>query len=107
MKKLLTKLAICGLAIGTALSFAACGAGGPGGWDGWGDWSNGGSMAPEGGTPDYDASEDGRPENPDEESGGNYVYGSIVEQGFKNVAKEPSSYFSLDRNTASYSQVRM
>lgn len=106
MKKLLTKLAICGLAIGTALSFAACGAGGPGEWDGWGDWSNGGSMAPDGATPDYDASESGRPENPDEESGGNYVYDGIVEQDFKNVSQDPSSYFSLDRNTANYSQVR-
>lgn len=39
-------------------------------------------------------------------SEGNYVYDSIVEQDFTNVKKEPSSYFSLDRNTASYALVR-
>lgn len=42
----------------------------------------------------------------DRETGGNYVYGSVVEQGFKDAEKEPSSYFSLDRNTANYAQVR-
>lgn len=35
-----------------------------------------------------------------------YVYGDIIEQGFKNTKSEPSSYFSLDRNTATYSIVR-
>lgn len=38
--------------------------------------------------------------------GGNYVYDGIVEQGFESVKNEPSSYFSLDRNTATYSLVR-
>ena len=46
------------------------------------------------GSPDYDG------EN------GNYVYGDIIEQGFKDVSEESSSYFSLDRNTATYSLVR-
>lgn len=41
-----------------------------------------------------------------EGSGDNYQYGSIVEQGETNVAQSPSSYFSLDRNTANYSLVR-
>lgn len=36
----------------------------------------------------------------------NYVYGDIIEQGFKTVENNPSSYFSLDRNTATYSIVR-
>ncbi len=36
----------------------------------------------------------------------NYRYDSIVEQDFHETAKEPSSYFSLDRNTAGYSLVR-
>lgn len=39
-------------------------------------------------------------------NGENFRYESIVEQGFHETAKAPSSYFSLDRNTASYSQVR-
>ncbi len=37
---------------------------------------------------------------------GNYDYNSVVENGFKTVASEASSYFSLDRNTATYSLVR-
>lgn len=38
--------------------------------------------------------------------GPNFQYESIVEQGFHKTVDAPSSYFSLDRNTASYSQVR-
>lgn len=37
---------------------------------------------------------------------GNYDYNSIVENGFKTTDEEASSYFSLDRNTATYSLVR-
>lgn len=40
--------------------------------------------------------------NPD----GGFVHESIVEQDFTSVKEEPSSYFSLDRNTASYAHVR-
>ena len=40
------------------------------------------------------------------EPNGNYDYNEIVEQGFKTTEKNPSSYFSLDRNTATYSLVR-
>ncbi len=36
----------------------------------------------------------------------NYSYDSIVEQGFRETAEEPASYFSLDRNTANYAMVR-
>lgn len=86
MKKLLTTLAIGGLATAFAFSFAACSQGG-------GNWYLPGSGL--------------APESPDNANGGdNFVYDKIVEQDFKNVADEPSSYFSLDRNTASYSHVR-
>ena len=37
---------------------------------------------------------------------GGFHYDSIREVGFMDVSQEASSYFSLDRNTASYSQVR-
>ncbi len=36
----------------------------------------------------------------------NYVYEDIVERGFISAAEQPDSYFSLDRNTASYSLMR-
>ncbi len=42
----------------------------------------------------------------EESADGNYVYDSIEEQDFALVSENPSSYFSLDRNTASYSYVR-
>ena len=35
-----------------------------------------------------------------------YVHGDVIEQDFKDVAEQASSYFSLDRNTATYSLVR-
>lgn len=37
---------------------------------------------------------------------GNFNYDGIKEQDFSNVSENSSSYFSLDRNTASYSQIR-
>ena len=37
---------------------------------------------------------------------GNFQYGSVVEQGYHAVSEANASYFSLDRNTASYSQMR-
>ena len=36
----------------------------------------------------------------------NYGYDAVVEQGFYDTAEAPSSYFSLDRNTANYAYVR-
>lgn len=36
----------------------------------------------------------------------NYQYGDIIENDFVSAAEEQSSYFSLDRNTASYSLMR-
>ncbi len=35
-----------------------------------------------------------------------YRYDSVYEQPFQNVSDEPSAYFMLDRNTASYTQMR-
>ena len=66
------------------LLFAACG----------GSDDLGGSFSQDSGYP-YEESADG-----------NYVYDSIEEQDFALVSENPSSYFSLDRNTASYSYVR-
>lgn len=43
---------------------------------------------------------------PWEDEGPNYQYDSVIEQGFIETAETPSSYFSLDRNTAGYSYVR-
>lgn len=44
--------------------------------------------------------------SPDIADPGNYVYDSIEEQDFSEVSEHPSSYFSLDRNTATYSLIR-
>lgn len=38
--------------------------------------------------------------------GAGYTYEGITEQPFKDVDEEPSSYFSLDKNTAGYSLIR-
>ena len=40
------------------------------------------------------------------ETDSNYQYESVVEQDFVSAAVDPNSYFSLDRNTASYSLMR-
>lgn len=45
-------------------------------------------------------------ENPWISDGENYQYDSVVEQGFWDPQTTPSSYFSLDRNTAGYAFVR-
>ncbi len=73
--------------ISVSLIGAACvGLSACSGYDNGGDW---------GGAPD-----------PSYTEVGNYDYNSIVENGFKSVGEAPSSYFSLDRNTATYSLVR-
>ena len=79
-KKLFGCLGIVAMA---ALTFAGCGFNG-GGWP---------SPAP-----DYGFEFDGPT--------GNFQYDSVIEQKFYDTAENPSSYFSLDRNTAGYSQVR-
>lgn len=40
------------------------------------------------------------------DSDGNFQYESVKEIGFTDVSETASSYFSLDRNTASYTQIR-
>lgn len=80
-----------------AMSFAACSAPDRG-FDGSENWS-GGQVAGGGSMPDESEDDSG-------EWSGGFMHDSIVENGFTEVAKEPSSYFSMDRNTASYSQVR-
>ena len=106
MKKLLSLLAVLSAA---CIVFGACASpnktdgdgyqdqsvpGNSGNWDGW----NGGQA---GEFPDS-PSADGAAPLPDE----GFHYESIKEVGFTEVSKAASSYFSLDRNTASYSQVR-
>lgn len=59
-------------------------------------------VAPNSGDMGYYPMEDGIFESDDE----NYVYDEVIEQGFVDTAQTPSSYFSLDRNTAGYSLVR-
>lgn len=96
MKKLLACIAALSA---SCMLFSACGA-----YDG--DVGDAGQWIPSG---DYPGSVDSSPDLSVDENGGNggnYVHGSIVEQGFKNVSEQSSSYFSLDRNTASYSLIR-
>lgn len=81
------------LACAAVLSAACMVFGGCGGASG-GDYGYGDSFANMAVAPDFSDEKD------------NYVYDSIVEQGFSNTSQNPSSYFSLDRNTASYSIVR-
>ncbi|MCH5158498.1 MAG: von Willebrand factor type A domain-containing protein [Clostridiales bacterium] len=78
-KKILS--AICALTVG-AVSLAACDSG-------YGYWPGG--YAPDMG--EFDNLE-------------NYQTEEIVERDFTSPEKEPTSYFSLDRNTASYSYMR-
>lgn len=82
MKKINSVLAI--LAAGALCAgFCAC-TGGPGFENGF--------------HPDYGVSPD--------YGDGNYDYESVIENGFSDVSENPSSYFSLDRNTATYSLIR-
>ena len=74
-----------GVAAAAVITFAGCGFEGNGGTSG--GWYYGPEFS-------YDGAQ------------GNFQYESIVEQDFYDTAQAPSSYFSLDRNTASYSQVR-
>lgn len=99
MKKFTAALAAFIAAV-SVVSFAACSApnGGYDGGYGGGDWSGG--TIPEG----LPGAGDSGDETGDGGSG--FVHDSIVENGFTDVAEEPASYFSLDRNTASYSQMR-
>ncbi len=90
-----------GIALAAAFAFAGCGASFNGADGEWG-----GSMAPGDSwmESEFGTTSDSKPDSP--ESGGNYQYDSIVETNFHTAAEENSIYFSLDRNTANYSQVR-
>ena len=90
MKKLLACIAALSA---SCILFSACGSYMGGGY-------NGGSYAP--GMNDwFDSSDGGYGESDD-----GFHYESIKEVGYTDVSKQASSYFSLDRNTASYSHVR-
>ncbi len=80
---------LIGISLAAVLAFAGCGAA-P---DNWYDSSSGSLFAPTG-------------EADDGSAGGNFHYDSIVETSFRETVQDDSIYFSLDRNTASYSQVR-
>ena len=111
MKKFLSIIAILSA---SCLIFGACSAG-PGDDD---RFNNSGSMRPghSSGNSDNDGFFDA--EGPSSGAGGaewdspdiapddGFHYESVKEVGFIEVSKEASSYFSLDRNTASYSHVR-
>ncbi|MDE6667203.1 MAG: von Willebrand factor type A domain-containing protein [Clostridia bacterium] len=80
----LTSVALIGAA---CIGFCACSASNEG-WSGDNGWS--GEIA----SPDAVA------------PGNNYDYNPVIETDFKTTKDEASSYFSLDRNTATYSLVR-
>ncbi|MDE7453697.1 MAG: von Willebrand factor type A domain-containing protein, partial [Clostridia bacterium] len=83
-------IAIAAAALCTAcLTFTACSMGAKG------DYWNGNTVPPAG-LPDTGA----------DASSPNYDYNPIIETDFQEVSKAPSSYFSLDKNTATYSLVR-
>ena len=96
------KLFLC-LAVAAVFTFAGCSAAQDGG-----SGSSGGSS----GATQWVEPSIGMPAAPDAyegeagEAGGNYHYDTVVESKFYSVAEEDSIYFSLDRNTANYSQVR-
>ena len=96
MKKLLACVAALSA---SCLIFGACGAESSVGDGNWNMGPNGGNFWFDSDTAAPDAGADWGEE-------GGFHYDSIKEVGFTDVSKEASSYFSLDRNTASYSQVR-
>ena len=83
-KRLMSVLGCAGFALAV---FVGCGA--PG-------------SAPNASDPMFDLTE----EMPWLSDGENYQYDTVIEQGFYEVQTNPSSYFTLDRNTAGYSLVR-
>ncbi len=89
------KKLFAGIALAAVFALAGCSGAYNGGGDMWGGSTAPGDSWMEAG----DASDAG-------EAGGSYQYDSIVETNFRTTAEEDSIYFSLDRNTANYSQVR-
>ena len=84
MKKKFVSVAVCSLALLFGAGFAGC------------DAAQGGWVPAPGEGLAFDA--DGE--------AGNYRYPDVEEQKFYDAEKQPSSYFSLDRNTAGYSLMR-
>ena len=98
MKKILSIIAAVSA---SCLLFTACSAGPmDGGWFG-----NSSASGPNHYPQDPWGSAQGDDDDWGEGEGG-FHYESVKEVGFTEVSKEASSYFSLDRNTATYSQVR-
>ncbi len=84
MKKKFVSVVVCSLALLFGAGFAGC------------DAAQGGWVPAPGEGLAFDA--DGE--------AGNYRYPDVEEQKFYDAEKQPSSYFSLDRNTAGYSLMR-
>lgn len=96
------KIAAAAIALVAALTLSACGAAGSDRND-FGGSASGGDSNEE--SPDSGAYLHAY-ERYDGEIDDGYYYNSVTEQDFKSVSEEASSYFSLDRNTATYSLVR-
>ena len=90
IKKILT--AICAIAIST-FSVIACAGADPGGYGHWNSGASSSDSADDLNAPWIDNLE-------------NYQTTDVTERGFTSAAITPNSYFSLDRNTASYSYMR-
>ena len=103
MKTIAKKIVVGGLSVLLCLMLCACSGGAETFIDDpdHGAAPDGGAQGPQGGVSGEDSSfpweSDGQP---------NYGYDAVVEQGFYDTAEAPSSYFSLDRNTANYAYVR-
>ena len=100
MKKILSTIAVLAA---SCLIFGACSAGPMDG-----GWSNGSGASGGSHSPDFSTG-GSSPNAPDKDWGegdGGFHHDSIKEVGFIDVSKEANSYFSLDRNTATYSHVR-
>ncbi len=89
-KKQIKSVCVLAAAALLATSFTGCGAMGP-----KHDWAPSGMD----GALSFAGEEGAAPE-------GNYQYESVVEQKYNTTAETPSSYFSLDRNTAGYTLAR-
>lgn len=86
------------LATAACFTLSACGAGGDYMGYGYDHWT--GSAGPI--YPDDEANGDAA----SEDASNSFNYNTVVEQPFFSVAENNASYFSLDRNTASYAHMR-
>ncbi len=86
-------------ALTAVFALAGCGAAGVP------DRGSGGAEAPGWGN-SGDMGETFAPDVSGGAAGGNFMYEGITELGYRNTSADDSIYFSLDRNTAGYSEVR-